>query len=153
LGGNAMRRTTTTSHTGVRLLVAAGLTTAGSGLLLAGGHYLLALLPARGIDALVTVAVLGEELAVLSWYVLSAAVALLCLTIRATGLVWTSGEALVRRGGAPAVRRLMGSGAGALLVAGSLLGPAHAETDQTEQPPGPVSLTWASPTDTNEPEA
>lgn len=136
-----MSEPTMTSQTGWRLVGAAALTAAGAGLLLTGGHHLLTLLPARGIDALVTVFVLGAGIAVLTWYVLSGAVALICLTIRSAGLVWAGGELLVRRRGAPAVRRLLGGGAGAMLVAGSLLGPASA--GGPEEDPDPVSLTWS----------
>lgn len=140
-----MSETTTTALTLLRLSGAALLTVAGAGAWWAGAHYIPSLLPARGVDDVITVAVLAVGLAVLAWYVLSAAVTLICLLARMAGLVWAGGEAMVRRGGAPAIRRLLGSGAGAILVAGSLLGPAYAQNDEDETS-APASLTW-SPTD------
>src|SRR5690625_1665235 len=84
---------------------------------------------------------------VATWYTLSAAVAALCLLARLTGMVWAGGEAVLRRQGAPLVRRLVTGAGGAALVAGSLVAPAHATGAEL---PEPLTLTWA-PTETEPP--
>ncbi|MGC0143230.1 LysM peptidoglycan-binding domain-containing protein [Pseudactinotalea sp. Z1732] len=139
--------TTTVSHTGGRLLGASVLAATGSGALWLGTAHLLDLLrglgqgTGRGIDAATAAVLVGLGLVLLAWYVLSGTITALCLAMRLTGLVWSGGERLVRRAGAPAVRRLLGGGAGAVLVAGALLGPAHA-VDGDDVASNPVHLTW-----------
>lgn len=139
--------TTTVSHTWRRLLGATVLTATGTGALWLGTAHLLDLLrrigqgSGRGIDAATAAVLVGLGLVLLAWYVLSGTITTLCLAVRLTGLVWSGGESLVRRAGAPAVRRLLGGGAGAVLVAGSLLGPAHA-ADGDDGASSQVHLTW-----------
>lgn len=132
-----------------RLLGALGLSAAGGAALWLGGTYLAGLLQTSGattgIDALITATILGAGLILGAWYTLSALVTACCLGARLTGLVWAGGETWVRRQGAPAMRRLLGGSAGAVLLAGSMLSPAYAGNteDLAGAEPSTVPLTWA----------
>lgn len=148
-----MKRTTTSvpraaARTGGRLLLALAACGTGTAALWAATTYLVELVqsPAR-IDAVITTGVVLLGTMVATWYTLSAAVAALCLLARLTGMVWAGGEAVLRRQGAPLVRRLVTGAGGAALVAGSLVAPAHATGAEL---PEPLTLTWA-PTETEPP--
>lgn len=132
-----------------RLLGALGLSAAGGAGMWLGGSYLIHLIDdllpaAMRIDALATTAILAVGLILAAWYTLSALVTAACLGFRLMGLVWAGGETWVRRRGAPAMRRFLGSSAGAVVIAGSMLSPAYAE-DSQDLPgaePSAVHLTW-----------
>ncbi|UFU02173.1 LysM peptidoglycan-binding domain-containing protein [Ruania suaedae] len=95
--------------------------------------------PVLEVEQATAAGLLAVGALVAAWYTLSAAAGTACLVVRALGGIWTAGERSIRRLGAPGMGRLLGAGAGAVLSAALLAGPAHAS-------PGPVpdDLAWGA---------
>lgn len=130
-------------------VVVAGACVGGAGLLVSAvGRSL-----ADGIrtpDDAVTVTVSALGILVLAWYLLTALVASACLLARAAGTAWTVGERRLRSSGAPLMRRLLLTGAAAVVASASVLGPATAGPVEPEETTA-ADLGWASTDDEPQP--
>lgn len=137
-------------------LSALALTTASSGAAMArvGAEHMASAIrdsaPAAAAVSLTTGALALAGAAILAWYTLSAAVALVASLARSLGGVWWAGETLLRRAGAPLLRGVLGAGAALSVGLGSACSPApasaHSPSDEA-MPVGVVAADAALPLD------
>lgn len=104
----------------------------------------------RTPDDAVTVAVSAVGIAVLAWYLLTALVAVACLLARAAGTAWVAGERRIQTSGAPLLRRLLLTGAAAVVATASVIAPATADPVEPDETAA-ADLGWASTDDEPQP--